>query len=62
MTEKEIFTDFEIEQLKCKRNLDYSLSQIRIICKVILYTSFGMILITIIIVFMINTGFLFGVV
>ena len=48
MTEKETFTDFEIEQLRYKRNLDYGLNQIKLVSKIVLYTSFGMILITII--------------
>ena len=48
MTEKETFTDFEIEQLKYKRNFNYGLSQIKLISKIVLYSSFGMVLITLI--------------
>ena len=44
MTEQEIFTDKEIKQIQCKKNLDYGLSQIRIMTKVFLYTSFASIL------------------
>lgn len=55
MSEKEILTDFEIEQIKYKKNLDYTLSQIRIMTKVFLYTSFGSILF--VIIFLILKGF-----
>ena len=48
MTEKETFTDFEIEQIECKKALDYSLSQIRLVIKIVLCTSFSMILIALI--------------
>jgi len=47
MIEKEeIFTDFEVEQIRYKTDLNYTLSQIRIIIKVVLYTSFVCILFT----------------
>ena len=56
MSEKETFTDFEIEQIQFEKNFNYGLSQIRIVSKVILYTSFSMILITIIYVILNGLG------
>ena len=44
MTQQDIFTDKEIEQIRYKKNLDYGLSQVRIMTKVFLYTSFASIL------------------
>jgi len=48
MSEKETFTDFEIEQIQYKKNLDYNLNQVRIMTKVFLYISFASILFIII--------------
>ena len=45
MSDKE-FTDYEIEKIKINKDLDYTNKQIRIIVKIMLYTTFGMILIT----------------
>ena len=56
MTQQDIFTDKEIEQIRYKKNLDYGLSQVRIMTKVFLYTSFASILFMIICVILKGTG------
>ena len=56
MTEKETFTDFEIDQIQFEKNFNYGLNQIRLIIKIVLYTSFSMILITIIYVILNGLG------
>jgi len=54
MSENKEFTDIEIFEIDNKKNLDYSTQQIRIMVKVMVYTSFFVILITLISIILIS--------
>lgn len=56
MSENKEFTDIEISEINNKRNSDYIRQQIRIMLKVMVYTSFFIILITLISIVLISYG------